>query len=161
MRDKLTRELYWLLATAILTGVIGLWIFGAHIFDPTPADIQLHDSYYVFPKAFLLIAVFVALLSGAYLSRGIYFKLHNKILNGILTLLSFIVFVGLMIYLYSVSEFESHLRAVYSGEMDKNVQADVLSSFRATKGTVWTLLIITAAILMTTGYKILKPRRVG
>jgi hypothetical protein len=78
MRAKLTRELYWLLGTVILTGLIGLWIFGDKLIDSTPIDIQLHDTYYVFPKTYLLTIVFLGLLTTTYLTRGIYFKLNNK-----------------------------------------------------------------------------------
>jgi hypothetical protein len=160
MRAKLTRELYWLLGTVILTGLIGLWIFGDKIFDSTPVDIQLHDTYYVFPKTLLLTVIFIGLLTTTYLTRGIYFKLNNKIINGILTILLLIILVGQIMYLDWVNGLESHLKVLYSREMDKEIQADVLSGFKVTKGTLWTLLIITGTILTTTGYKTFKTKRV-
>jgi hypothetical protein len=160
MRAKLTRELYWLLGTVILTGLIGLWIFGDKLIDSTPIDIQLHDTYYVFPKTYLLTIVFLGLLTTTYLTRGIYFKLNNKIINGILTVLLLIIFVGQIIYLDSVNGLESHLRVLYSREVNKEIQTDILSGFKVTKATLWILLIITGTILATTGYKTFKPKRV-
>lgn len=160
MREKLIRELYWVLGTLTLTAVIGLWIFDDKIFDSTPVDIQLHDTYYVFPKTLLLTMIFIGLLTTTYLTKGIYFKLNNKIINGILTLLLIMVFVGQVMYLDWVNGLESHLRVLYSREMDKEIQSDVLSGFKVTKGTLWALLIITGTILATTGYKTFKKKRV-
>ena len=160
MRPKLLRELYWVLGTITLTGLIGLWIFGNKIFDPTPVDIQLHDTYYVFPKTVLLTTIFIGLLTTTYLTRGIYYKLNNKIINGILTVLLLIIFVGQIMYLDWVNGLESHMRVLYSREMDKEIQTEVLSGFKVTKGTLWTLLIITGTILATTGYKTFKQKRV-
>jgi hypothetical protein len=160
MRPKLLRELYWVLGTVTLTGLIGLWIFGDKIFNSTPVDIQLHDTYYVFPKTLLLALIFFFLLTTTYLTRGIYYKLDNKIINGILTVLLIIIFVGQIMYLDWVNGLESHLKVLYSREMDKEIRTYVLSGFKVRKGTLWTLLIITGTILATTGYKTFKSKRV-
>lgn len=160
MRVKLTKELYWLLGTAILTGLIGLWIFGDKMFDPTPVDIQLHDTYYVFPKTLLLTVICLFLLTMTYLMRVIYYKLDNRIVNGILTFLLIVALVGQIINLGWVNGLETHLRVLYSREIDKEIQTSVLSSFKVTKGTLWTLIIITGTILTTTGYKTFKTKRV-
>lgn len=159
MKRKLISELYWVFGATILTVAIGLWIFGSKIFDSTPVDIQLHDTYYVFPKILLFIIIFIGFLTIAHLMRGIYFKLHNKIINGILTLLLMIVFIGLVMYINMVNGYENHLSVLYSREIDIEVKADVLSQFRVPKTILWTLIIGTAIILVTTGYKTFKPKR--
>jgi hypothetical protein len=159
MRAKLTIELYWLLGTVVLTGLFGLWIFGDKIFDPKPVDIQLHDTYFVFPKLLLLAVILLLLLTTIYLVRVIHYKLDNRIINGVLTFLLVIALVGQIINLGWVNGLETHLRVLYSREMDKEIQANVLSSFMVTKGTLWTLIIITATILTTTGYKTFKTKR--
>lgn len=161
MRAKLTRELYWLLGTVILAGLVGLWIFGDKSFDPTPVDIQLHDTYYVFPKTLLLTVIFLFLLTTTYLTRVIYYKLDNRMVNGILTLLLIVALVGQIRNLGWVNGLETNLRVLYSREMDKETQKSVLSSFQVTKGTLWALIISTGVILTTTGYKTFKTRRVG
>ena len=161
MRARLIREIYWVFGTVILTGVIGLWIFGDQILDTRPIDIQVHDTYYVFPKTILLTVIFIGLLTTTYLVRGIYFKLNNKVINGILTILLSVILVGQIMYLDWVSGLESHLRVLYSREMDKEIQANVLSGFKVTKGTLWTLIIITGTTLATTGYKTFITKRVG
>ncbi len=159
MRARIISEIYWVLGTVILTGAIGLWIFGDQILDSTPVDIQLHDTYYVFPKTILLTVIFIGLLTTTYLTRGIYFKLNNKIINGILTILLLIILLGQIMYLDWVNGLESHLRVLYSREMDKGIQANALSGFKVTKGTLWTLIIITGTILATTGYKTIRKKR--
>jgi hypothetical protein len=68
--------------------------------------------------------------------------------------------VGQIIYLDSVNGLESHLRVLYSREVNKEIQTDILSGFKVTKATLWILLIITGTILATTGYKTFKPKRV-
>jgi hypothetical protein len=154
----LKRELYWLLGTVTLTGLIGVWIFGDKIFDSTPADFQLHDTYYVFPKTFLLTFILISLLTTMYVARGIYYKLNNRIVNGVLTLLLLVVFVGQIMYLWSMTEFEGHIRAVESSEVYSEMQMDLSSSFTVTKRTLWAWTIITGTIMSITGYKSLKPR---
>lgn len=161
MKAKLIREIYWVLGIVIFTGLIGFWIFGKAIFDSTQVDIQLHDTYYVFSKTLLLIAIFITLLTSAYLTRGIYFKLNNKIVNGILTILLLIILVGQIINLDWVNGLEYHLSVLYSREMDKEIQAGVLSDFRVTKGILWTLLLITLTMLATITYKTVKPKKVA
>lgn len=158
MRGKLTRELYWLLGAAILTALFGLSIFGDKILDRIPFDIQLHDTYYVFPKSLLLAVVFIGLLTTTYIVRGIFFKLNSKIVNGVLTVVTLIVFVGLIACLNWVDGFEDHLRVLYSKEIGKEIQTDVLSSFKVAKGTLWMFLAITTTILVTAGYKTFKTR---
>jgi hypothetical protein len=63
-------------------------------------------------------------------------------------------------YLDWVNGLESHLKVLYSREMDKEIRTYVLSGFKVRKGTLWTLLIITGTILATTGYKTFKSKRV-
>jgi len=157
MRERLIKESYLALGTIILTVIIGLMIFGIGLFDPKPIDIQLHDTYFVFPKPFFLAIIFIGLMTTTFLVRGIYFKLNNKIINAILTLLLIIVFVGQIIYLDWVNGLETHFGILYSREMDG--QTNALAGFNVTKGTLWTLLIITGTIMITTGYKTIKPKR--
>lgn len=158
MRKKLIKETYWILAITTLTGVIGLWIFGDKILDPTPVDIQFHDTYFVFPKTLLITVIFIVLLTATYLMRGIYFRLNNKIINSVLTLILLLLFIGQIMYLDWVNGLEGQLRILYSREMDKEIQTDILSSFKIANVTLWTLLIITGLILATTAYKTFKPR---
>jgi hypothetical protein len=160
MRQKVTKELYWVFGAGLLTGIIALSIFGYRVFDPTPIDIQLHDTYFVFPKSFLLTIIFIGLLTASYITRGIYFKLDNKIINGILALLLLVIFIAQIMYLNWVDGLEGHLRVLYSRDMDKDIQTEVLSIYKITKGTLWTFVSITGSMLAATGYKTFKPRRV-
>lgn len=156
MKMNLQRELYWLLGGVGLTGMIGLWIFGGKILDGIPVDIQLHDTYYVFTKSHVLTVILLLLLTTTYLTRVIYYKLNNKIVNGILTFLLLIALVVQLINLNWVIGLEAHARILYSREMDEEVQMKVIAGFKIIKGIVWALLIITGTLLTTAVYKTFK-----
>jgi hypothetical protein len=84
--DKL-KEVYWLLAIAGVTFVVGLLVFGSTLWDGEPADVHgigvgtgnsemgeflHHDTRISFPKSFLLVAIFAVLLALVYGCRAVF-----------------------------------------------------------------------------------------
>src|SRR5688572_21675433 len=98
MSTKLRRELYWILGTVLLTLTIGLFIFGDKLFNGRFLDLQLHDTYFIFPKTLFLTAIFIFLLGGMYFNRGIYNKLENKVVSVLGTIVLIFILLGLISY---------------------------------------------------------------
>lgn len=160
MKRELATEAVWIIVNLLLALVIAFLIFGKRLFDGIAADIQLHDTYFVFPKEHITIIIFMALLTISYLARAIYYKLNNRLINFLLMPLLIIVLLVLVLQLNSVHGLEYHLRVVYSTETDIEVKAEALSGFTLSKGVLWTLIVVIVTVLGLTGYKILKPNRV-
>lgn len=116
------------------------------MFDPAPIEIQLHDTYLIFQKIHLLIVLLIALLTTTYLVRVIYYKLNNRIVNGVLSFLLMLALVLQVIGLIWVNSLVTYARS------------GMLSGFKVTEWTLGALIIITAAILATTGYKTFRAK---
>lgn len=159
MKPSQIKELFWVLGTIIITAIIGFIVFGGELFDPMPIDLQFHDTYFVLSKSIFLTIIFISLLITTYLTRGIYFRLNNKVINGILTALLIIVLVGLVFYLNWVNGLEGHLQVLNSREMDQEIQADIVSEFKIAKTILWIMLLITVSLLTTTGYKTIRTHK--
>jgi hypothetical protein len=84
MKKRLTIEVFFILGVASLTLLVGLILFQNKLFDGKDLDLQLHDTYIILPKTFLLLAVFATLLVLVNLARAVYHKLNNKLVNIIL-----------------------------------------------------------------------------
>ncbi len=96
MKARLIKELYWILGTIILFILTGLILFGKALFNGRSIEIQLHDTYFVFAKSFLLTIIFIGFLTTNYLIKVLYYKGNDAILNSILVLLLMILFVILV-----------------------------------------------------------------
>ena len=98
MSTKLRNELYWIVGTILLTLTIGLLIFGDKLFNGRLLDLQLHDTYFIFPKTLFVTAIFVFLMGSMYLNRGIYNKLENKVASVLVTIVLIFILLGLVRY---------------------------------------------------------------
>lgn len=80
-KSKVKREFYWMLGTILLTLIVGAVIFGDNMFNGYNLELQVHDTYYIFPKSLLMTAIFVFLMISTYLNRLIYRISTNRIVN--------------------------------------------------------------------------------
>lgn len=156
MSTKLRRELYWIIGTILSTLIIGLLIFGDRLFNGRALDLQVHDSYFIFPKILFLTAIFIVLLLGMYLNRGIYNKLNNRVANIVLAIVLTFICFGLKRYwdwIYGYVKDSGYYM------LDERSQSEMVSEFTMTH---WILAIIIPMIMLTiitTGYKIVKPKK--
>ncbi|RDY61491.1 hypothetical protein [Flagellimonas nanhaiensis] len=79
------REIYWLLGTLGFGFLVILLLFGVDGFrHDSLLDINIHDTYFVFPYFYLAILLFVLLLFGVYLFRTIQASFKNLTANLVL-----------------------------------------------------------------------------
>jgi len=155
MNTKLKKELYWVLGAISATVIIGLIIFGNGLFNGRLLDLQLHDKYYIFPKTLFLTAVLFILLLSTYLIRGIYWKLDNRIVNTLLAAIFTLVLVRLINYWNWIYGFvKDHGFYLF----DEKTQTEMVSEFTMSHWVLTIIIPITIVTLLTTGYKIIKPR---
>jgi hypothetical protein len=157
MKAHLKKELYWALGIICLTQIAGFVIFGGKLFNGRLLDLQIHDTYFIFPKYFFLAAVFIFLLVGMYLNRAIYWKLNNRVLSVLTMLILTLVLIGLINYMNWVYGYVKD-----SGYylFDERSQTERISEFVMTYWILTIVIFVTVSAIMTTGYKILKPKRV-
>jgi hypothetical protein len=158
MITRSRKELYWLLGTISLTLTIGLVIFGDKLFNGRPLDLQIHDTYFIFPKILFLTVIFICLLGGMYLNRAIYNKWDNRAVSILVAiLLTFIV-----IRLISYSDWiYGYVKDSGYYIFDERSQTERISEFTMTHWVLTIIISVTLVTIVTTGYKILKPKSVG
>jgi hypothetical protein len=159
MKISVTKEIYWTVGTAIVTGIIGLLLFNGRLWGGQPIEVQLHDTYLVFSKQSMLAIIFLILLTGCYLTRTIYYKLDNKIVIGLLTFLLVALLIWQFVYLEFVNGLEYHIAPV----VDKGdyFQKQDVRGFKELRGFIWTLIFATGTILATVGIKLFKTKRLS
>ena len=151
------KELYWIIGTILLTLTIALFIFGAKLFNGQFLDLQLHDTYFIFPKTLFVTAIFIFLLVGMYLNRGIFNKLENKAVSILVTIVLIFILVGLFRYWNWIY---GHVNDSGYYIFDKRSQTEKISEFTMTHWILTIIILVTMVTIMTTGYKIIKPKRV-
>jgi hypothetical protein len=156
MKTRFREELYWLLGTMSLTLVIGLLFFGRNLFNGRLLDLQLHDTYIIFPKSFFMAGVFIFLLTGTYLNRGIYRKLNKRSVSILLT----IILALLLFVLISYWDFNyGYLQDAGYYLFDERSQTERISDFLMTHWSLIIIILVTSVTIFTTGYKIIKPKQ--
>jgi hypothetical protein len=156
MSTKLRKEMYWILGTIMLTLTIALFIFGDKLFNGRLLDLQLHDTYFIFPKTLFVTAIFIFLLIGMYLNRGIFSKLENKAASILVTIVLLFILLGIIRYLNWIYGYVND-----SGYyiFDERSQTERISEFTMTHWILTIVILATMVTIMTTGYKIIKPKR--
>jgi hypothetical protein len=156
MRTRLKTEFYWLLGTIAVTVIIGLLIFENSLFNGRLLDLQVHDTYFIFPKMLFLTIMFVTLLASTYLIRVIYWKVNNRVVNVTLTLVLICVLTRLLIYwnwIYAyVQDSGFYL-------FDERTQTERISEFTVTNWILPVFVLVTIVAIGTTGYKIMRPMK--
>ena len=155
MKTSLNKELRWLLGTTALSAIIALGFFGKKLFNGHPLELQIHDTYYLFPKYFLLSAIFIILLISVYLNRLSYWKSNNRRMNILLFILLIIFLLPLINYASWTYGFTKDSGYYFFNE---RTQAERISEFTM---TLWILTIVIVATFMTivvTGYKMTKTK---
>lgn len=139
----------------LLTLTIGVIIFGDKLFNGNLLDLQIHDTYYIFRKYFLLTAIFIFLLISIYLNRLIYWK-SNKRVFSILTIIVLVVFlIGLVNYtnwIYGYSKDYGYYT------INEKTQTERISEFTMTFWILTIMTLTTIVTIATTGYKIARPK---
>ena len=159
MKISVTKEIYWTIGTAIITGTVGLLLFNVRLCDGQLIKIQFPDTDADFSKQSFLLIVFATLLTGSILARTIYYKLDNRAAMGLLALLLVAVLAWQFICLKYISGFHYHFAPVVDkGEYFKKQEIAGSKEFR---GLMWTLILATGAILATVGIKFYKTRRLN
>lgn len=138
-----------------LTLTIGVIIFGDKLFNGNLLDLQIHDAYYIFPKYFLLMAVFVFLLISIYLNRLIYSKSNKRAFNILTIIVLLVLLIGLINYtnwIYGYSKDHGYFT------FDEKTQTERISEFTMTFWILTIMTLTTIVTIATTGYKIAKQR---
>jgi uncharacterized protein with ParB-like and HNH nuclease domain len=157
MNTKLRRELQWIIGTILSTLIIGLLIFGDRLFNGRALDLQLHDTYFIFPKILLLAAIFIFLLLGTYLNRVIYNNANNKVANIVLAIFLALILFKLKKYwdwIYGYVKDSGYYMS------DERSQTEKISEFTMTHWILLVIMLMTIVTLITAGYKIIKPKKV-
>lgn len=150
------KELYWILGTILLTLTIGVIIFGDKLFNGYLLDLQIHDTYYIFPKYFLLAAIFTFLLIVVYLNRLIYWKFTNRILNILTAVILLLLLVGLINYTNWISSYVEE-SGYYS--LNKRTQTERIPEFTMALWILTIVIIATIVTTVTTVYKIARLKK--
>ncbi|MEN7548706.1 hypothetical protein AAG747_12350 [Rapidithrix thailandica] len=151
---KLLKELYWIAGGVVLTMLVGVLLFGTALFDGEPMEVQLQNTYFVFPKLLLIIILFGGLMIFTYLIRGIYFNLENRNVNMILTSIVLVLLVGLIKCLSWIQGYENLLLEKQNASLE-----DIQSQFSTVKWILWGLVVFCGGIVTLSGYKIFKSKK--
>lgn len=68
---RLLKEIFWMGGTMLIALIVGLIIFGTRLLDGNPVDVQLYDTYYVFPKPVFITVTWVILIVSTYAIRAL------------------------------------------------------------------------------------------
>ena len=156
MKTRVFKEIFWILGATLTTLIIGYILFDDKLFNGRLLDLQVHDTYYIFPKTFFLVLIGLTLLISIYLIRGLYWKSNKRFVNVVLTLI-------LAIILYDLLHYASWLYGYVKDSgfyvYDEASQTEKISQFLL---TYWYLTIINSILILTlttTIYKTIKPIR--
>lgn len=155
MNTRLRKELYWILGTISLTILIVLLIFGDKLFNGRLLELQLHDTYFIFPKFLFVTIIFILLAVGMYLNRGIYWKMNNKAIGILLTIMLVIILLRLLSYWNWIYGYVND-SGYYS--FDERSQTERISEFTMTYWILTIIIMMLVVTILTMGYKILKPK---
>jgi len=150
MKKQLTIEFSIVLGVASSSFLVGLTLFQNKLFDGKNLDIQLHDTYVVLPKTFILLVIFATLLVLINLARAIYHKLNNKLVNIILGTLLVIVVTVLVLYVNWLNGYKSHMQALYSEQFEySSTEIQIEDSLTRTKNLFLIVIGLISTILLT------------
>lgn|GEM_PF-5331114 len=137
---------------------LGYWtpIFGRNLFNGRLLDLQLHDTYIVFPKTLFMAGVFILLLGGMYLNRRIYFKLNNRTLSILLAIiLTFFLYVLISYWDWNYGYLKDSGYYLF----DESSQTEKISEFLITHWVLTIVILVTSVTIATTGYKIIERKK--
>ena len=155
MKTPLKKELYWVLGTISLTLTVGLIIFGDKLFNGRLLDLQVHDSYFIFHKYLFLTAIFIFLLGGMYLNRGIFNILDNRVVSILVAIILTFILIGLISYSNWIY---GHVKDSGYYSFDERSQTERISEYTMTHWVLTIMIIVTGVTIMTTGYKIVRRK---
>jgi hypothetical protein len=156
LKISITKELYWTFGTVIIALAFGLLLFNTRLWDGQQIEIQLPNAHLAFSKTFFLTIIFLALLTGCYLTGAIYYRLDNRIAIACLTLLFMVLLTWQVVYLNWVNGYEYHIAPV----VDKGdyFEKQYVQGFKEFRGLMCTLILVTGTVLATAGHKLVKRR---
>ncbi len=155
MNAKLKKELYWILGTILVTLIIGLLLFNDKLFNGRLLDLQVHDTYFVFPKMLFVTAIFTVLLVSMYLNRGIFKGLDNRALSISLILILTVILIGLINYsnwIYGYVKDSGYYL------FDERTETEKISKFTMLHWVLVIFILVIVITILTTGYKIIKSK---
>ena len=150
---KIHKRLILVISAVGLTIISGLIIFGSNLFNSEPIDFQFHDTYVLIGKVHFLTILFIGILSTLLFVKAIAVKFESLPLNILIIAIFGTLLIFLFVYLNWVMGYESHVKAVYSRDFDKEIQFELTAGIKLVKRFLWILIILSGSILIAASYK--------
>src|SRR5690606_34061399 len=153
---RLTKEIIWILGTMFIAFIIGLLCFGDTLFNGRPLDLQIHDTYYIFPKTFYLIIIWITIILATYIIRGLYRKSNNRLVNIIITVILTLILLTILPYYNWVYGYTKDSGYYFHNQ---DGQTDRISDFVITHWYLTVLIGLIGLTIATIVYKTFRPVR--
>lgn len=151
---RLTKEMIWTTGTMLAAFAIGLVLFGASLFNGRPLDVQVHDTYYVFPKTFYIISVWVTVIAATYAIRALYKRSNNRLVNIVMAAILTLILWAIL----------PHYNWLYGYVKDagyyfhnQGTQTDRVSEYVVTYWYLTVVITLIGLIIVTAVYKAIRP----
>ena len=156
MAKRIRTEIFWIIGLVVLTNLIWYSILGGLLSNGRLLEIQIHDTYLIVPKLFLVGLTFLVLLLFMYLLRWIHARTINRTLTIFTVVLTTVLLILLLFsWLTSLQEVHDLGRSLY---MEINgtdrVQVTLLSH-----ATLTLAVGIVTLFDMTMGYKLIVKKK--
>jgi hypothetical protein len=157
MKTRLLKECYWILGVIGITIITGVLIFDERLFSSDFIDVQIYDTYYVFPKSFFTLIIFLLLVITAITIRVINARLKSRVMAVVIALFLMVIVGQLMYFLYQVNEEENHhqkLISFFGDEIKNRYQHEWSSPYSQMKIVFSILIFITGVVFAAVVNKI-------